>query len=401
MVLINLFIGLMCSAMIDSFLALEAHDKMEIKVNKLMKVNHLPRSLILKYREIFDFLDVTKTERIGRVELQYGLRLNKMQVMEKEVNDTFKEVDTDKSQYIEFGEFVVFMLRMHHDKYEKKLTIIHEEPKPEPVGMKKEILSGLKHNEKSFRDMQRLTKLAMITHETEVSNLVSVPTNTLVESNKNKNKSSRNTFKMHANVVKSLLPIVEKPESESESAGIVVPSHGGSIPSLPPPTPLLPLSQLSPLPTTPPENKSTTEGEGQSGGGSGGGGAVTSHTPVNNGPPSPSPSPSPSKMKPHPPSSPNPFKNSPFKKPTPENINKLELSSFNSSPREISPISSDSLHHNQIIDTQTSSSSLSSPPQRHSPSHHPVIKPYQFISNTHVSPFQSPINALNKFNSHG
>ena len=37
-----------------------------------------------------------------------------------QLDELFKEVDTDGSLLIDFAEFVIFMLRLHHEKFIKK-----------------------------------------------------------------------------------------------------------------------------------------------------------------------------------------------------------------------------------------------------------------------------------------
>ena len=117
MVLINLFIGLMCSAMVESVSQLNKYQFIEEKIASIIQKSHINPEIIEKYRLIFEFLDVTGCQVVGRAELKYGLLLARQPITAIEIDKLFKQIDSDNNQKIELHEFVMFMLRLHHDVY--------------------------------------------------------------------------------------------------------------------------------------------------------------------------------------------------------------------------------------------------------------------------------------------
>jgi voltage-gated sodium channel len=114
MLLINIFIGLMASAMVDSFLALKKVDDINNAVKHIVTDHHIPLEVVQKFRSIFEFLDLTKSDRICRSELRFGLRLIKRFDLMEASDEVFKDVDRDKNHFVEFDEFLIYMLKLHH-----------------------------------------------------------------------------------------------------------------------------------------------------------------------------------------------------------------------------------------------------------------------------------------------
>ena len=106
--------------MIETSLKLNEIEEIESKTRKFYELYDINDDFVKKYREIFDFLDITKTEKLGRVELKFGMRIAGRPHQEAESDKLFKKVDTDGSQYIEFDEFILFMIKLHFEKYSLK-----------------------------------------------------------------------------------------------------------------------------------------------------------------------------------------------------------------------------------------------------------------------------------------
>jgi len=103
--------------MVSAYLSYDRQEVVEKKLHILAETNDLNPYLLRKYKKIFDFLDVTHSELVGKAELQFGLRLAGKNLLQDEALVVFKSIDVDKSQFIDFSEFVFFMIRLHLEKY--------------------------------------------------------------------------------------------------------------------------------------------------------------------------------------------------------------------------------------------------------------------------------------------
>jgi voltage-gated sodium channel len=107
--LLTLFIGVVGMAMEEADDEHKEQERIFLRVAKTVQSQGIDESTLLKYREVFDSIDFTKANKIGRIELRFGLKLADVTLTDREFDMLWKKVDKDKSAAIDYAEFLEFM----------------------------------------------------------------------------------------------------------------------------------------------------------------------------------------------------------------------------------------------------------------------------------------------------
>ncbi len=112
LVLLTLFIGVVSM----SFEEAQSEQKTEEKVLKRVKVyaerHEISKEQLVLYREVFNLVDFTNSQSIGRQELKFGLKLAHMSITEMQFDALWNRLDVDKSDGVDFAEFLDFMIAL-------------------------------------------------------------------------------------------------------------------------------------------------------------------------------------------------------------------------------------------------------------------------------------------------
>merc|ERR1712070_452316 len=83
--------------------------KINDRVFKIQEVEALTDEEVELYRDAFHIIDFTNSNKIGKDELQFGFVVSDVEMTEDEFETLFMRVDKDKSNAIDFAEFLEFM----------------------------------------------------------------------------------------------------------------------------------------------------------------------------------------------------------------------------------------------------------------------------------------------------
>lgn len=109
LVLLTLFIGVVSMGMDEAEAEQKELKKINDRVFKIQEVESLTDEEVELYRDVFHIIDFTKSNNIGRDELQFGFVVSDVDMTEDEFTLLFSRVDKDKSAAIDFAEFLEFM----------------------------------------------------------------------------------------------------------------------------------------------------------------------------------------------------------------------------------------------------------------------------------------------------
>ncbi len=84
-------------------------EKIFDKAEKVASVENLDRRTVLLYKEIFSTVDLTGSNRIGREEIRFGLKVAGIELNDRAFLEIWRRVDKDGSNAIDFSEFLEFM----------------------------------------------------------------------------------------------------------------------------------------------------------------------------------------------------------------------------------------------------------------------------------------------------
>jgi len=109
LVLLTLFIGVVSMGMDEAEKEQKEESKVNTRVEKIALVEGLGDDEVALYREVFRVIDFTQSSKIGKDELNFGMKVANMKLDEEEFSSLFAKVDKDKSAAIDFAEFLEFM----------------------------------------------------------------------------------------------------------------------------------------------------------------------------------------------------------------------------------------------------------------------------------------------------
>lgn len=109
LVLLTLFIGVVSMGMDEAEAEQKELKKINDRVFKIQEVEALTDEEVELYRDVFHIIDFTNSNKIGKDELQFGFVVSDVEMTEDEFETLFMRVDKDKSNAIDFAEFLEFM----------------------------------------------------------------------------------------------------------------------------------------------------------------------------------------------------------------------------------------------------------------------------------------------------
>jgi Ca2+-binding EF-hand superfamily protein len=109
LVLLTLFIGVVSMGMDEAEQEQKEETKVNARVDKVKEAEGLDDSAILLYREVFNVVDFTHSNKIGQDEMRFGMTVANMTLTDEEFVTLFNKVDKDNSNGIDFAEFLEFM----------------------------------------------------------------------------------------------------------------------------------------------------------------------------------------------------------------------------------------------------------------------------------------------------
>lgn len=98
-------------------------DKIFEKAEKVASVEKLDRRTVLLYKEIFSTVDLTGTNRIGREEIRFGLKVAGIELNDRAFLEIWRRVDKDGSNAIDFSEFLEFMFDLRAQLLDPNSTL--------------------------------------------------------------------------------------------------------------------------------------------------------------------------------------------------------------------------------------------------------------------------------------
>ena len=127
LVLLTLFIGVVSMGMDEAEMEQKEQKKVEERVWKITTAEGLEQLEVTLYREVFECVDFTHSNKIGKDELRFGMTIANMTLTDDEFDTIFSKVDKDKSEAIDFAEFLEFMFdlkdQLNHWPEERKKNI--------------------------------------------------------------------------------------------------------------------------------------------------------------------------------------------------------------------------------------------------------------------------------------
>jgi len=118
-VLLALFVGSIGMAMDEANDDQHEEQRIQRRVKHIQATLNLNNYAISRYHDVFRMIDITDTNRIGRDELKFGLRVAGEILAESDFERLWRKVDKDKTQDVDFSEFLTFMLDMRELHLEK------------------------------------------------------------------------------------------------------------------------------------------------------------------------------------------------------------------------------------------------------------------------------------------
>ena len=109
LVLITLFIGVVGMSMDEASREQKKEKEIEDRALLVGSVENLDEDTVRLFKEVFNSLDLIRSTRIGAEEMKFGLKLAGLNLNEEEFRDVWSKVDRDKSNGIDFAEFLEFM----------------------------------------------------------------------------------------------------------------------------------------------------------------------------------------------------------------------------------------------------------------------------------------------------
>jgi voltage-gated sodium channel len=109
LVLLTLFIGVVSMGMDEAEMEQKEQKKVDERVTKIVSHEGLEQLEVTLYREVFECVDFTHSNKIGKDELRFGMTIANMTLTDDEFDGLFAKVDKDKSEAIDFAEFLEFM----------------------------------------------------------------------------------------------------------------------------------------------------------------------------------------------------------------------------------------------------------------------------------------------------
>ena len=93
------------------------------KAEKVASVEKLDRRTVLLYKEIFSTVDLTGSNRIGREEIRFGLKVAGIELNDRAFLEIWRRVDKDGSNAIDFSEFLEFMFDLRAQLLDPNSTL--------------------------------------------------------------------------------------------------------------------------------------------------------------------------------------------------------------------------------------------------------------------------------------
>lgn len=113
-VVLALFIGMVGKSMEETKKEHEALREIEKKAKAIAHRHstRLDANTLALYKEVFDIVDFTHSNRIGKIEMRFGLSVANIKFDEKSFSAFWQIVDSDRSETIDFSEFLLFIVEM-------------------------------------------------------------------------------------------------------------------------------------------------------------------------------------------------------------------------------------------------------------------------------------------------
>ena len=134
-ILMALFVGSIHVAMEEEQYNQCEEDIVQDAVAHISRKRRLKKMAVVRFHQVFKLLDVTESDRIGKEELLFGLKVAKEDNLTPEDLDfLFELIDKDDSGELDFSEFILFMLDLRNlqlrQKDEKEEAINNGEISP-------------------------------------------------------------------------------------------------------------------------------------------------------------------------------------------------------------------------------------------------------------------------------
>ena len=112
LVLLTLFIGVVSMSFEEAQSEQKTEEKILIRVRVYAERHEISQEQLVLYREVFNLVDFTHSQSIGRQELKFGLKLAHMSITEMQFDALWNRLDVDKSNGVDFAEFLDFMVAL-------------------------------------------------------------------------------------------------------------------------------------------------------------------------------------------------------------------------------------------------------------------------------------------------
>lgn len=121
LVLLALFIGVVSKSMEESKNDQQTQLKVESRAKEIATTANVDTNTLALYKEVFDEVDFTHCNRIGKIEMRFGLLVSGTALEDKDFDEFWAKVDQDDSGSIDFSEFLEFILEMKGKLLDYKL----------------------------------------------------------------------------------------------------------------------------------------------------------------------------------------------------------------------------------------------------------------------------------------
>ena len=214
LVLLSLFIGVVSMSMEQAKADQKGQAAILKQAKLIAKVENIDTFTFDLYREVFDFIDLTKEGALGRQEIKLALKLSDLELDEADFKDMWHRVDKDGSNSIDFSEFLEFMFDLRSQLNNAALgsSSAHKRRQFTQFGLS----STSEPRSLEGDDETSVNNIEHIIDNQQQQQILSSKFNTAKI-----NKESKNELEMTPNVSLKVKPITIPDESTSESKSLL------------------------------------------------------------------------------------------------------------------------------------------------------------------------------------
>jgi voltage-gated sodium channel len=114
LVLLTLFIGVVTMGMEDAKKEQIEEDRIFQKAESVGVLQNISHESMTLYKEVFDVIDFTTSNKIGRDEMHFGLKIAGIFLSQDDFLELWEKVDDDGSNALDFSEFLEFMFDLRN-----------------------------------------------------------------------------------------------------------------------------------------------------------------------------------------------------------------------------------------------------------------------------------------------